>query len=103
MAMIVSVFSGNPGTGKTQFFIEHLEPNKRYVYASPTRKLATEVMERLEKEGRPYTPIFASQIQEVGSVIKKANEELAKGEAPLLIITHKCLASINPKLLKGWE
>ncbi|MCX7514763.1 DEAD/DEAH box helicase [Frateuria hangzhouensis] len=103
MSKIIDVFAGNPGTGKTQFFIENLDPSKRYVYVSPTRKLALEVMERLEKEGKPFMPIFASQIQEVGSVIKTTNEQLVKKQSPLLIITHKCLASIDPSHLKGWE
>ncbi|MGN2245034.1 hypothetical protein ACFWZU_16200 [Frateuria sp. GZRR33] len=103
MAKIIDVLSGNPGTGKTQLFIEGVDAGKRYVYAAPTRKLATEVMDRLDKEGRAYTPIFTNPLQEVGSVIHKANVALDKKDSPLIIITHKCLASVKPELLKGWD
>lgn len=103
MTKVIEVLSGNPGVGKTQIFIDGVDSGKRYVYAAPTRKLATEVMDRLNEAGRAYTPIFTSPLQEVGSVIHKANVALADKASPLIIITHKCLASVSPELLKGWE
>ncbi|UPG87075.1 helix-turn-helix domain-containing protein [Luteibacter aegosomatis] len=103
MATIVDVLSGNPGVGKTQTFIEGIDPAKRYVYASPTRQLASEVMQRLDQAEKPYTPIFTGQTKDVGSVIHQANLALNERKTPLLIITHKCLASVKPELLEDWE
>jgi hypothetical protein len=103
MRKTVKVLSGNPGVGKTQQFMESIEPNKRYVYAASTRVLALEVMKRLDELDKGYLPIFTSQINEVRSVIHQANQALAAQEASILIITHKCLASVKPELLRGWE
>jgi len=103
MEKIIKVLSGNPGVGKTKQFIEGIDQSKRYVYASPTRKLAQEVMQRLDEVGQSYLPIFTSQTNEVGSVIHQANKSLAAKDSTILIITHKCLASLKPELLKGWE
>jgi hypothetical protein len=103
MRKTVKVLSGNPGVGKTQQFIESLKPNKRYVYVAPTRVLALEVMKRLEEINKSYLAIFTSQVNEVRSVIHQANQALAAQEASILIITHKCLASVKPELLRGWE
>lgn len=103
MAKVINVISGNPGVGKTKMFIEGVEQGRRYVYASPTRRLAEEVMGRLDAEGHDYQPIFTGQMQDVGSVIQAANKALACKASPLVIITHKCLASVAPELLEGWE
>jgi len=103
MATIVDVLSGNPGVGKTQTFIEGIDPAKRYVYASPTRQLAKEVMQRLDQAEKPYMPIFTGQTRDVGSVIHQANKALGDKRTPLVIITHRCLASVKPELLAGWE
>lgn len=103
MKKTIKILSGNPGVGKTQQFIEGIEDDKRYVYVAPTRVLALEVMKRLDELGKIYLPIFTSQVNEVGSVIHQANQALATQEASILIITHKCLASVKPELLRGWE
>lgn len=103
MAQIIDVLSGNPGVGKTQKFIEQIKHGERYVYAAPTRKLATEVMERLREAGHSFLPIFTSQTQDVGSVIHRTNVSLGNKHDTVLIITHKCLASIKPELLTGWH
>jgi len=99
----VKVLGSNPGVGKTQKFIDGIEANKHYVYAAPTRRLAEDVMRRLDQVGKHYQPIFTGQLNEVGSVIHQANQALGVKQAPILIITHKCLASVKPELLRGWE
>lgn len=103
MRKIIKVISGNPGVGKTQQFIKSIEHDKRYVYVAPTRVLALEVMDRLSEVNKLYLAIFTSQTNGVGSVIHQANQALAAQEASILIITHKCLASVRPELLRGWE
>jgi len=103
MDKIIKVLSGNPGVGKTQQFIDQLDTDKRYVYVAPTRELAKEVMQRLDATGKQYTPIFTSQTNGVGSVIHLANKALDAKDAQLIIITHKCLASVKPEFLKGWH
>ena len=46
MEKVIKVLSGNPGVGKTQLFIDQLDASKRYVYVTPIRELAKEVMWR---------------------------------------------------------
>ncbi|MEX1826460.1 hypothetical protein [Luteibacter sp. CQ10] len=103
MTQVIDVLSGNPGVGKTKQFIEQVQEGKRYVYAAPTRRLAEEVMGRLTEQGRSYTPIFTSPLQDVGSVIHRANVALGNKTDTILVITHKCLASVRPELLDGWN
>lgn len=105
MNKTLQILSGNPGVGKTQQFIETIKTDKRYVYAAPTRVLALEVMDRLDEVGKPYLPIFTGQTKEgqVGRVIQRANQALTDKTTPILIITHKCLASVKPGLVAGWE
>ncbi|WP_243041695.1 hypothetical protein [Dyella sedimenti] len=99
----IKVLASNPGVGKTQQFIEGITADKRYVYAAPTRVLALEVMKRLDEVGHAYKPIFTGQTNDVKSVIHQASEAMAALEDHVLIITHKCLASVKPELLRGWE
>lgn len=103
MTKSINVLSGNPGIGKTELFLQSIQNDKRYVYAAPTRDLAMEVMQRLDSIRRTYTPIFTSQTQGVGSVIHRANIALDEKSSPMLIITHRCLESVRPELLAGWE
>jgi hypothetical protein len=103
MKKTIKVLAGNPGVGKTQQFIESIDADKRYVYVAPTRVLAQEVMKRLEDVNKPYQAIFTGLNNQVRQVIHEANVALGAKETPILIITHKCLASVKPELLKGWE
>lgn len=100
MSRTLYVADALPGAGKTQAFIDKLDPNKatKYLYAVPTKVLNNELVERIGGRYR-VLPINSDSYE---GVAQRADEALSEPDPKIVIVTHETLSKIDAAMLHDW-
>jgi hypothetical protein len=94
-----------PGSGKTKSFIESLDPdnfNEHIVLALPTKRLTSEIKDKLEACSIPHLVINSDSTRRVSYTVQNTLEDIESLDPCVLIITHATLKQVPPEAFIDW-